>query len=72
MKYYKFKKIQKGDYPIIRVTFKPWHGGLIEKDICKSTVKDHWVFMEDGSHVNRSEPINNFYNNELDCYWVNG
>tara|TARA_R110000751_G_C13720375_1_gene475373 strand:- start:967 stop:1191 length:225 start_codon:yes stop_codon:yes gene_type:complete len=73
MKYYKFKKITKGENPIIRVTYKTWHGSLIEKDICKSKdIEGVWEFMEDGSLTHRFEPINNFYKNDEDVYWVNG
>jgi hypothetical protein len=73
MKYYKFKKITKGENPIIRVTYKTWHGSLIEKDICKSeNVEGFWEFMEDGNLTHRFEPINNFYKNDEDVYWVNG
>ncbi len=72
MKYYKFKKITKGDNPIIRVTYKKWYGSLIEKDICKcNTIEGFWVFMDDGQLTHRFEPINNFYNNNEDEYFVN-
>ena len=72
MKYYKFEKIIKGDNPIIRVTYKTWHGSLIEKDICKEpTIKGYWVFMEDGMLTHRFDPINVFYNGCNDIYRVN-
>jgi len=73
MKYYKFKKIEKGQNPIIRVTYKTWWGGLVEKDICKSkNVDGFWVFMESGSLTHQFEPINTFYKNNDDLYYVNG
>lgn len=73
MKYYKFKKILKGKNPIIRVTFKTWLGALIEKDICKHEhISGYWVFIEDDTLTHNFTPINNFYNNDLDVYWVNG
>tara|TARA_R110000803_G_scaffold171193_1_gene234071 strand:- start:367 stop:591 length:225 start_codon:yes stop_codon:yes gene_type:complete len=72
MKYYKFKKITKGENPIIRITYKTWYGSLIEKDICKSKdIEGFWKFMEDGSLTHRFDPINNFYKNDEDVYWVN-
>lgn len=72
MKYYKFEKKQKGKNPIIRITYKNWFGKLIIKDVVKSNVEGFWAFMEDGSLTHRFEPINNFYNNDDDIYWVNG
>jgi hypothetical protein len=71
MKYYKFKKIQKGDNPIIRITYKNWYGSLFEKDICKCDVDGFWVFMENGNLTYNFEPINNFYKNNSDIYFVN-
>ena len=72
MKYYKFEKKQKGKNPIIRITYKNWWGKLIIKDVVKSNVEGFWEFMEDGSLTHRFAPINNFYNNDDDIYWVNG
>jgi len=73
MKYYKFKKITKGENPIIRVTYKTFWGKLIEKDICKcKKIEGYWVYMEDGSLTHQFEPINNFHKNDEDVYWVNG
>jgi hypothetical protein len=73
MKYYKFEKIVKGENPIIRVTYKTWHGSLIIKDICKCTIGG-WRFMEDGDIVpiGKTTPINNFHKNNQDKYCVNG
>ena len=72
MKYYKFEKKQKGKNPIIRITYKNWWGKLIIKDVVKSNVEGFWEFMEDGSLTHQFAPINNFYNNDDDIYWVNG
>jgi hypothetical protein len=72
MKYYKFKKITEGENPIIRVTYKTWRGSLIEKDVVKSAVEGFWEFMENGNLTHNFAPINNFYNNNNDIYWVNG
>ena len=72
MKYYKFEKIQKGENPIIRVTYKNWFGKLIIKDVVKSNVEGFWEFMEDGSLTHTFEPIENFYKNDNNIYWVNG
>ena len=72
MKYYKFEKVQKGNNPIIRITYKNWWGKLVIKDVVKSNVDGFWEFMEDGSLTHRPEPINNFYKNDKDIYWVNG
>ena len=72
MKYYKFKKIQKGENPIIRITYKNWWGKFITKDIVKSSVEGHWEFMENGQLTHEFNPINTFYNNDNDVYWVNG
>jgi len=72
MKYYKFEKVQKGNNPIIRITYKNWWGKLVIKDVVKSNVDGFWEFMEDGSFTHRFEPINNFYKNDKDIYWVNG
>ena len=73
MKYYKLEKITKGENPIIRVTYKTWWGSLIVKDICKcNTVEDFWVFMDNSCLTHNFEPINNFYKNDKDIYFVNG
>jgi hypothetical protein len=72
MKYYKFEKIRKGKNPIIRITYKNWWGKLVIKDVIKSNVDGFWEFMEDGRLTYRFEPINNFYENDDDIYWVNG
>lgn len=72
MKYYKFEKIKKGEYPIIRVTYKTWWGKLVVRDICKSgSVGDFWKFMDNGELTYKFDPINTFYNNDEDVYWVN-
>jgi len=71
MKYYKFEKIQKGENPIIRITYKNWWGKLIIKDVIKSNGNGFWEFMEDGNLTHRFGPINNFYHNDDDIYWVN-
>ena len=72
MKYYKFKKITKGENPIIRVTYKTWWGSLVVKDIIKSNVSDYWEFMENGALTFNFRPINTFYESDDDIYWVNG
>ena len=69
MKYYKFEKIQKGDNPIIRITFKTWYGKLIVRDVCKRySVDDFWVFMDNGFLTHSFDPINTFHKNDLDVY----
>ena len=72
MKYYKFEKIIKGKNPIIRITYKTWCGAFVVKDVCKSGVEGFWEFMEDGHLTHKFDPINTFYNNDDDVYWVNG
>ena len=72
MKYYKFEKIVKGDNPIIRITFKTTFGKLIQKDVCKcENINGFWVFMENAQITHNFEPINNFYKNNQDVYFVN-
>jgi len=73
MKYYKFEKVKKGKNPIIKVTYKTWWGSFVIRDICKcDTVQGFWVFMDNGLLTHNFEPINNFYENDDDIYWVNG
>ena len=72
MKYYKFKKIFKGDNPIIRVTYKTFWGKLVDRDVCPSRgTSGFWVFMDNANLTHNFGPINNFYNNDLDEYIVN-
>lgn len=75
MKYYKFEKITKGNHPIIRITYKNCWGNLVIKDICKrgiDSIGSRWVFMENGDLVFNCEPIDNFFYNNKDIYFVNG
>lgn len=73
MKYYKFEKIQKGDNPIIRITYKTWYGKLIVRDVCKCDSFDFmWTFMDNDKPVLDRSPIVTFHKNNLDVYYVNG
>lgn len=73
MKYYKFEKIQKGENPIIRITFKKLFGGFVVRDVCKSTFVDKWwVCMDNGEELYDNPAIVNFHNNDADVYFVNG
>jgi len=73
MKYYKFKKIKGGEYPIIRITYKDSWNRHIDRDICKcDSVEGFWVFMDNGQLTHKFEPINTFFNNDDDIYFVNG
>jgi hypothetical protein len=73
MKYYKFKKIVKGENPIIRITYKTWWGKFVEKDVIKNeNVEGYWNFMEDNGLTHNFGPINNFHENDKDIYFVNG
>lgn len=73
MKYHKFEKIRKGENPIIRVTYKNIWGKFVIKDICKcGDIEGFWVFMDNGKLTHNFDPINNFYKNDVDIYWVNG
>lgn len=69
MKYYKFEKIEKGKYPIIKVTFKTWWGKKVVRDICRP--HNNWYFMDNGSVLIKDEPIKTFYHNNSDIYFVN-
>lgn len=73
MKYHKFKKINKGDNPTIRVTFKSFLGIRKVRDVCKCPdLKNKWIFLDDGSSNNNCDPINHFHNNNEDEFIVNG
>ena len=72
MTYCKFEKIQGGENPIIRVTYKTWWGKKIVKDVCKcSTVEGFWVFMDSGDLTHNFDPLNNFHKSEVNFYLVN-
>ena len=72
MKIKKLEKIQKGDYPIIRVTYKTWYGKLVIKDVCKPLDHHLWTFMDSGNLVLNDEAINTFNESDNVFYFVNG
>lgn len=72
MKYIKFEKIQTGENPIIRMTYKNWYGKLVTRDIVKACLNNYWQFMDNSSLIYDYESINTFYNNTDDEYIING
>lgn len=72
MRIYKLEKITKGDYPIIRITFKKWYGGFISRDICRYSLTDkYWKFLDNSQLIIDVSVINNFYHNDKDVYLIN-
>jgi hypothetical protein len=75
MKLYKLEKVASGEYPIVRLTFKTWTGKFIVRDAFKNKNSSFWGYLDTGeiSLLDQITGIlNNFVNNNLDVFFVNG
>jgi hypothetical protein len=71
MKLHKLRKVDKAGN-VIRLTFKKFFGGTVDRDVIKSTLSSYWEYMDTGEDDTvHNLAIAAFIEMDVDCYTVN-
>jgi len=70
MKYEKFEIVHKGEFPIVRITYKTWYGKNVVRDVHRTFMS--WKWVDTDNYIIPDASIEAFYQSGKESYHING